>query len=364
MKSKQSIVISSLLAILLMFLTLLSSGCSQPAGREKHTDVKTRIITDCIGRKVEVPVKINRIACLCPESGYALAMFDQGNKIVAVVGGLKRDLILTDMYPKIKDLPVPKASGAINIEELVRTNPDIVFVKKDTSSSVAEVEKMNKSKIPFLVVDFNSMKEQQYAVKMIAEVVGADAEAEKYNNYYQNCINRVQERVKNIPPQERVKVYHSINEATRTDIRGSLSGDWMQATGAINVSTTGGLKPLEGKYFASLEQILLWNPDVILVNELGVADYILTNKQWSSLNAVKNRKVLQLPNGISRWGHPSSPETPLAILWTAKTIYPDRFEDLDMMKETKSFYKEFYGLQLSDEVVNQILYGGGMRTVR
>lgn len=291
-------------------------------------------------------------------------MFGQGDKIVAVVGGLKRDLIITDMYPKIKDLPVPKAGGAINIEELVRTDPDVVFVKRDTSSSEAEVEKMNKSKIPFLVVDFNSMKEQQYAVRMIAETVGTAEEAEKYNQYYQDCIKRVQQRVKDIPQNKRVKVYHSINEATRTDIRGSLSGDWMAATGAVNVSTTGRLKIMEGKYFASLEQILLWNPDFILVNEMGVVDYILSNKQWSPLKAVKDHRVYQLPNGISRWGHPSSPETPLAILWTAKTIYPDRFKDLDMTTETKSFYKEFYDLELSDEVVKRILYGGGMRIAR
>ncbi|MDD3878869.1 MAG: ABC transporter substrate-binding protein [Syntrophomonas sp.] len=322
------------------------------------------MITDCIGREVKVPVQISRIACLCPESAYALAMFGEGNKMVAVVGGVKRDLILTEMYPGIKDLPVPKSSAVINIEELVKTDPDVVFVKKDSFSSEAEVQKLNKSKIPFLVVDFNSMKGQQYAIEMMGLVIGAEDKAQKYNEYYQNCIDRVQKRVATIPQEERVKVYHSINEATRTDIKGSLSADWLEATGADNVSLNKDLKSLEGKYFASLEQILLWNPEVILVNEMGVADYILTNKQWSPLQAVKNKKVWQLPNGISRWGHPSSPETPLAILWTAKTLYPEKFLDLDMAAETKAFYKDFFGLELSDDVVDRIIAGEGMRIAR
>jgi iron complex transport system substrate-binding protein len=100
---------------------------------------------------------------------------------------------------------------------------------------------------------------------------------------------------------------------------------------------------------------------VILVNESGVADYILNSRQWSSLSAVKNRKVYQMPNGISRWGHPGSLETPMAILWTAKTLYPNLFSGLDMVSETKSFYKEFYNYDLPEELVRQILSGKGMR---
>lgn len=364
MKRYRYSAVPRMLFIGLLLILLAAGGCGKPedGGTTSGMDIVT--ITDCIGRQVEIPAHVNRVACLCPESGYAMAMFGQGDKIVAVVGGIQRDLILTEMYPQIKDLPVPKGSGVINIEELIRTEPDVVFVKTDTSSNEAEVEKLDKSKIPFLVVDFNSMKEQQYAIEMMGKVVGAQDKAEKYDQYYQACIDRVQERVGDIPSGERVRVYHSINEATRTDIKNSLSGDWTQAAGAYNVAANEDLRSLEGKYFAGLEQILLWDPDVIIVNETGVANYILTNNQWAPLQAVKNHRVLQMPNGISRWGHPSSPETPLAVLWLAKTIYPDRFADLDMVAETRYFYKEFFGFDLSDETVNKILFGEGMRTTR
>ena len=353
-----------LLGALLVLSLLCFSGCSQANQPQTTSPPATITIKDCAGRQVEIPAKVNRIACLCPDAAYTLAMFDQGDKIVAVVNGIKRDIILTDMYPAIKDLPMPKSSGVINIEELISTKPDVVFVKRDISSSDAEVEKLKKVKIPFLVVDYNNIKEQQYAAEMIGKVVGETEKAKQYTQYYQDCINRVKERTQDIDSQQRVRVYHSINEATRTDVAGSLSDEWLQAAGAYNVSSQEKLRLLEGKYFASLEQILLWNPEVILVNETGVANYILTNKQWAPLQAVKQQKVLQLPNGLSRWGHPSSPETPLAILWTAQTLYPDRFADMDMVVESKSFYKAFFGLELSDEVVNNILFGSGMRAAR
>lgn len=362
MQIKLKTIITSGLLLCLLLSLLLCSACSKEEQTGTPSKTASKTITDCNDRKVEIPVQINRIACLCPESGYILAMLGQGDKIVAVVDGLQRDLILTDMYPNIREAPKPKVSGAINIEELVRTDPDVVFVKADISS--AEAEKLNKSHIPFLTIEFNSIKAQQYAIAMIGKAIGMSEQAEKYNKYYQSRMEMIQARVADIPEDQRVRVYHSLNEATRTDVKGSLSSEWLNATGALNVALSGELRNLEGKYFASLEQILLWNPDVILVNETAVADYILSSKQWAPLQAVINQRVWQLPSGISRWGHPSSPETPLAIMWTAKTIYPDKFADLDMAAETRFFYKEFFGLDLADEVVDRILNGGGMRTAK
>ncbi len=352
-----------LLAVMVVLLLLGISGCQQGEIPAQEATA-TVAITDCIGRQVEIPAQVERVACLCPDAAYTIAMLGQGDKMVAVVDGVKRDMILTDLYPAIKDLPMPKSSGVINIEELLGTRPDVVFVKRDISDSKAETEKLEKVKIPFLVVDYNSMEEQQYAAEMIGQVMGESDKAQRYKEYYQDCINRVQERIKDLEPQQRVRVYHSLNEATRTDVAGSLSGDWLDAAGAFNVSTQEKLRLLEGKYYASLEQILLWDPEVILVNEMGVDQYIMTNKQWAPLQAVKQQKVYKLPSGISRWGHPSSPETPLVILWTAKTLYPDRFTDLDMARECEDFYQEFFGMQLSDEVIRNILFGEGMRAAR
>jgi iron complex transport system substrate-binding protein len=158
-----------------------------------------------------------------------------------------------------------------------------------------------------------------------------------------------------------VRIYHSVNEAVRTDSKGTLPADWTEAAGVINVSVNEDLKFSNNKYFANMEQILLWNPDAILVNEQGVADYILTEKQWAPLKAVQNKRVYQMPNGISRWGHPGSLETPLAVLWTCKILYPELCQDIDMMQETKSFYQDFFNLDLSDEMAAKVLSGIGMR---
>lgn len=350
---------------------LAAGGCARPAdpgqplnGEPADTTVQqtaTRTVVDCAGREVQIPDRIERIACLCPEAGHAMAMFGVGDRIVAAVGGMQRDLLLVEMCPQVADVPVPKSSDVINIEELLNCEPDVVFVKEDTAQNEAEMEKMNKTKIPFLVVEYASIERQQYAVEMMGLVVGAPEKARKYNEYYRSCLERVEKRIAEIPPEERVTVYHSVNEAVRTDVEGTLPAEWTRLAGAVNVSLDKELRQQGGKYYASLEQILLWDPEVILVNDPLVADYIMSNKQWASLQAVKNKRVWRLPSGISRWGHPSSLETSLTILWTASKLYPDRFTDVDLVEETKFFYEEFFNYRLTDMEAEKILSGVGMR---
>lgn len=351
-----------MLVSLIMMLCL--QGCASKGDVSQTKKKNTFVVTDSIGRKVQVPVRVTRIACLDPFSGYVLLMLGRGNQIVATVGGLKRDKLLTDMYPKIKDAVVPKVSGGVNVETLLGSQPDVIFVKGDMSTNDAEMDKLDKINIPYLIVDFNSIKEQQAAAVMIGKTVGNEAKALEYNAYYKDCLARVSKLLGTIPMERRVKLYHSINEATRTDSKGTLPADWTNAAGANNISVNSELKSMEGNYYASLEQILLWNPDVILANEAGVANYILTEKPWALLKAVKNKKVLQLPVGLSRWGHPNSLETPLAVMWTAQVLYPERMQSIDMKAETKTFYKRFLNYDIDDNTTQKVLEGKGILAAR
>lgn len=334
---------------------------SENVDEESEQARQTVTVIDSIGRRVEVPTNIERVANLCPESGHAMAMFGMGDRIVASTNGMKRDILLTQMYPNILDASKPKTSGVINIEELLNCKPDLVFVKMDTAQSDTEMEKMDRFGLPFLVVDYSNIKGQQHAVEMMGKAVGASEKAKEYIDYFEKCIGLVQPRIDKIPKGERITIYHSVNEAVRTDASGTLAAEWTEIAGAINVSVDKELKFIEDKHYASLEEILLWDPEIILVSDPDVGDYIMTNKQWAPLRAVKNGKVWTLPNGLTRWGHPTSLETPLAILWTAQKLYPELFADIDIKSEIKYFYETFFNYHITDEMADQILSGEGMR---
>ena len=350
-------------AILTMTLLVLGvSGCQTKTNPTVQNESIAMVsVTDSLGREVMVPVNPERIACLYAFTGHVTTLLDKGPDIVAAVEGLKRDKLLTQLVPEILTAFIPLNADKINIEELIKSDPDLIFIREDTAKDEREIDQIDKTGIPYLIISDTTMEEQMEAIGIIGKALGKEAEADEYLDFYQGSIELVKSVIDEIPEADRVRVFHSVNEATRTDFKDTLPAEWTAAAGAINVSVDSDLRFTDNKYFASLEQIYLWEPDVILAHEDAALEYIRTNEQWAAIDAVRSGKVFKMPNGISRWGHPGSLETPLAILWTAKTLYPDRFTDLDMTKETKDFYLKFFDVELSDEAVADILAGSGMR---
>ena len=347
--------------ITLFFYIFFLYGCAPKEVDKSNGVVNESIegypttITDYLDRKVTISKPAERIACGYSFVAHVAAMLGKGDKLVSSVAGIKRDKVLTDMYPYIEDLPIPFTAGTVNVEELLASKPDIIFIKAKTALNESETSKLDKLKVPYVVVDFESMEEQMESVLNISKALGAEEKANEYVDYYKKIIEDTKKITDTIPDEERVSVFHSINEASRTDNKDSLGADWLKIVGVNNVSVDKQLRLVEEKFYANLEQIYLWDPDIIIAHEIGVPEYILTNEQWTGLRCVKEKKVYQIPNGISRWGHPGSIEVPLAILWTSKLVYPKYFEHIDMVEETKDFYKRFLNLDLSNEDVNKIL---------
>ena len=50
----------------------------------------------------------------------------------------------------------------------------------------------------------------------------------------------------------------------------------------------------------------------------------------------------------------------IGIPWVAKILYPDKFQNLDLVNEVKEFYSDYYNYQLSDNDANNILKSSGM----
>lgn len=352
------------LIVIIMLTSLLLTGCGPTEPQEAsggHEDVSGFYIKDSFNRDAFIPDQVENIACLYSFAGYAVSLLGRGEDLVAVPDGLQRDVMLMEIVPQVREAAVPRTSGKINIEELLKLKPDIVIIRGDTANDEKELEQLDRSKLPYIVVDYTNIQEQQRAISIIGEAIGRSKEAQKFNDYYNSIIKEVNGVVGSIPENERARMYHSENQALRTIHRDALPADWSKAAGVINVSVSEELNLVNNDYYASLEQVLLWDPDVIIANERTAVAYILGNPQWSGIKAVRDNRVYQLPQGISRWGHPGSVETPLAILWTAKTVYPEKFEHIDMEKEVEYFYKEFFGYELSPEMIQQILSGEGLR---
>ncbi len=253
---------------------------------------KERTLINCMGRSVILPQKVERIACLYAFTGHVVTMLGRCRDIVAVSYGLKRDSLLHQICPSILNARVPKAQGSINIEELLVSKPDILFMPSDVAGDPGDREKLERFQIPYLIIDYNSIETQQNAIKLIGQAIYADARASEYIAYYRDTINRVSRIMDKIPEEKRLRVYYAVNEPLRTTFAQSIETDWLKITGCKNVALNLGQQIIEGANYTSLEQILLWNPDVILANEPGSVKLILQDDKWAALKAVKKQKSI------------------------------------------------------------------------
>jgi iron complex transport system substrate-binding protein len=350
------------LIILCSFLTvaiILSACGNSSAAKNKDTDT----FIDCVGRKVEIPKNIKKVAAIDAFTGEAMVMIGAGDFMVACPEGVKSDKLLQQIYPKLDEVSVVQSGGAINAEALLALDPDVVLVKNALYATEGEVDKLDKLGIPYLVIEYTNMQEQIEALNLIGEVVGGDAlkKAKKICDYYQDTIDLVTDISRKIPEDKKVSVYHSINQTFRTDGSDSLGADWIKAVGCINVSVGEKLTADGGGYFTSQEQVFKWDPDIIICNASLTKDYFEGDTAWQGLRAVYDHKVYNVPVGATRWGQEGSVETFFGMLWLGTTVYPEYYSQIDLKSEVLTFYKDVLGLDVDDDTYQKMLDGEGIR---
>lgn len=357
--------VKSFIAIILSFALFVAlTGCGPHVqGTEQAPPEGTRILVDTIGREVEIPVKVDTVAALDSFSSEVMVMTGAGDKMIACTNGAKQDKLLQAIYPALADVTVIQSEGTINAEALLALSPDVIILKYSFYVTQMERDKIEKLGIPYLVTSFDTMEEQIAALEMVGGLLGGapQSKAQQIAAYYKKTISLAEERSAQIPEEKRIQVYHSCNEVIRTDGDTSLGADWTKAVGLINVSVGKGLILDDDNYYASAEQIFVWDPDAVICNDATAALYLQTNEKWTGLRAVRENQIYNIPIGVTRWGQQNSIEAYFAILWAGVTLYPDYYKDIDLKEEVTTFYKDILGLEVDDETYEMILSGVGIR---
>lgn len=363
--------IALLAAISLVSPLFALSGCTQPSttsNTQNSSLVTTQTsqnvqVTDSVGRTVDVPANCSRIAALDSFSGEALVMAGAGPLMVAAPNGVKSDVVLKQIYPDIDNVAVPISGGAISIESLSALSPDVVLVKTSLYYSKGEVGKLEKLGIPYIVIGYATIEEQIEALETIQKILPSN-QADTMGKIvatYQDGVSRVDQCAARVPDSEKVRVYHAINQAVVTDGASSIGADWIARTGAIDVSAEEASTGDSGDYQATLEQVFVWDPDMVICNEATTADYLLSDSKWTGLRAVENRQVYPIPIGATRWGQRGSVETWFAMIWLGKLAYPDYFDDISLHAEVVEFYNSVLGVQIDDVIYDKMMTGKDMR---
>ena len=320
---------------------------------------KTRIVTDMLGRKVTVPDPLTRVALLGGPTGQVAYILGARSQLCAVTKSLKSSELVNLMDPSVKNLVAPRStSGQVNVEELIVADPQLV-IAGDFDGSI--VEKKTRIPVAYFASDMNQSHEMiKKEIRFYGAVFGKEARAEKYLNYLQRTVDLVKSRTKDIPTNKRKVVFNGYSANHLVTLGGdTFMQQRMELAGCRNAAetilTTGIKEGLHtGLAEVSMEKVLGWNPDILVI-DFGTPAEIYSNPKWRSINAVKNRMVFQQPIGIFIWDRPTAESAVLHPLWLAKISYPDRFADIDMAREIKQFYREIMSFNLSDDQAESIL---------
>jgi iron complex transport system substrate-binding protein len=104
-----------------------------------------------------------------------------------------------------------------------------------------------------------------------------------------------------------------------------------------------------------LEQISLWNPEIIIFGADSVYAQAASDPAWKQLRAVKNGAYYEVPQGPYNWmGSPPSINRYLGMLWLGTILYPE-YVQYDLYTEAAEYYKLFYGYSLSRERFDRMM---------
>ena len=99
----------------------------------------------------------------------------------------------------------------------------------------------------------------------------------------------------------------------------------------------------------SMEQIALWNPDLVIFAPGSIYDTVDELEAWSEISAITTHNYLEIPEGPHNWmGNPPSVQRYLALIWLTAVLYPD-YCDYDVRAEIMEYYELFYHCRLTDK---------------
>ena len=364
----------ALLICLVMSVSLLTgysetkAATEEPAqsGEQDATQetAKTREITDMAGRKVTVPAaeNIESVFSAGPVAAIFLYMVAP-DKLLGwnyELNDVEKSIILD----KYQDLPNFGMGDAVNYEAVIAANPTIAINSgKINDAMVSDCDALSESLgIPVVAVD-NELNNSAEAFRFMGELLGVEDHAEELAQYAEQVFTDINV-LSDIPEEKKVSVYFGNGEdSLETAPRGSQHAQILDAINAVNVAD---LELGDGsRVQISAEQLLAWDPDVIVVNGEPKADKsgnsaaedILSNPDYASLKAVQDQKVYGTPNAPFSWvDRPAGPNRLIGMRWFSALIYPEYIK-CDINEEIHKFFDLFYHVDLSDEQLENVLKG-------
>jgi len=313
-------------------------------------------VKDAAGRAVPIPAKVARVFPAGPPA--AILLYTLAPDLLIGWARANRPEECAYMLPEICARPeVGRITGrgnTANLETVLALKPDLILDVGSTSATyVSLAEKVQEQTgIPYALLD-GRFAGIAATYRTLGELVGRGEDAEKLARYSEDTLKTILDRIAPIAAGERPKVYYARGpRGLSTGLGGSINVETIEMLGRnVAGETQGGLGNVP------IEQVLVWNPEVIVTIDQDFAANVRNDPAWASVKAVRDNRVHLSPKMPFGWvDFPPSVNRLIGLWWLAKILYPDRFPE-DLRALTSDFYTRFYHVTPTAAQIDHVLAG-------
>lgn len=317
-------------------------------------------VTDMYGRTVTLPAHVAKVVGASPMVTYMIYTIDP----TLLVGlNLPPDEGLKKFFrPETLKLPVIGGFGGqgrnFSPETLLTLSPDLVVTWPPRSGAMnPRAEQMlNSARVPYVCIKLDTMADYPAAYEFLGEVLGRKERGRALAAYFRAELKKLEAFSAKVPEGKRVSVYFAEEANGLTTVSSkSVHGEAVTLAGGRNVHAGGPAAGNRAKDRVSMEQVLTYNPDVIVAQDEAFYKSVYTDTRWAGVNAVRNKRVYLIPDVPFDWmDRPPTFMRLMGAKWLAGVLYP-RSAGTNMLSETREFFRLFFGLSPSDEEIRGLL---------
>jgi iron complex transport system substrate-binding protein len=316
-------------------------------------------ITDSAGRTITVPERAGRVFPAGPPA--AIVLYTLAPELLLGWPRANRPEEREFLLPEVGGRPeVGRLTGrgnTANLESVLALKPDLIldvgYVDATYASLAQRVEQQ--TGVPYVLLD-GHFDQIAATYRTLGQLVGRSEAAEILAHYAATTMTTIKERVAKLSTDRRPRVYYARGpRGLETGLGGSINVETIEFVGARNVAgeQKGGLATV------SIEQVLLWNPDVIITIDQDFAARVTDDPSWAAVAAVRNKHVHLPPKLPFGWvDFPPSVNRLIGLWWLAKILYPDLFPE-DIKTLTREFYSLYYHVTPNEAQIERVLAGRG-----
>ena len=311
-------------------------------------------ITDQVGNTLEIQQPVQRIiSAFGPATSIVYSIGAKESLVAASFTGAgdpQGASVMERIDPRFPTLASDDffSRQNFNIEEAATLDPHLI-IGSARSSWLDVVDQLG---ISVFLMDAETPQQLKETVRLIGEMFGphSSAQAQAWIDYYDFIITEISDQIGDLSPEERVKVLFTGTEPLRVASGDMYQTDIIEAAGGISVSAD-----LLGFWNdVNLEQIAIWDPDIIIVPPYGGAsvEAIIESTEWQILTAVQNGRVYRMPRLVAPWDTPG-PDSVMGIVWMVEQLYPG-LTTFSCETEAEYFYNTFLNYPISGDEIAAI----------